>query len=466
MITPDRLMTESLRAAPWGAVVAQVLAAALRAVEPGAAVRRFVRRDGDTLLVNGHPYDLRRFERVLLVGAGKAGAPMARTAAELLGPDLTAGIVVVKQGHQDPASSDEESAQLNTQHSKLRTLEAGHPVPDTRGVAGAHQIAELLKGATERDLVLVLISGGGSALLTLPATGVTLEDIQRLTEQLLGCGASINEINALRKHLDLVKGGGLARLAHPATVVTLVLSDVVGSPLDVIASGPTVPDRSSFAETWAVLERYRLTERAPASILERLRRGLDGGLPENPGPDDPVFARVTNLLVGNNPLAAEAALAAAREAGLETMLLTTFLQGEAREAGRLLAAVAREIAASGRPLRRPACMIAGGETTVTLRGDGRGGRNQELALAAAADLGGLADVALVALATDGGDGPTDAAGAVATGATLERARAQGLDVAAHLARNDAYPFFAALGDLLLPGPTQTNVNDLVFVFVW
>ncbi len=466
MITPDRLMTESLRVAPWGATVARVLAVALRAVEPGAAVRRFVRREGDSLLVDGRPYDLRRFERVLLVGAGKAGAPMARAAADLLGPDLAAGIVVVKEGYQDPEASGEEASLLKTQHPQLSTFEAGHPMPDARGVAGARRIAELLEGATERDLVLVLISGGGSALLTLPAPGVGLGDIQLLTEQLLGCGASINEINALRKHLDLVKGGGLARLAHPASVVTLVLSDVVGSPLDVIASGPTVPDRSSFAEARAVLERYGLADRAPAPVLERLRRGLDGGLPENPGPDDPAFARVTNLLVGSNPLAAEAALAAAREAGLETLLLTTFLQGEAREAGRLLAAVAREIVASGRPLRRPACLVAGGETTVTLRGDGRGGRNQELALAAVADLAGLADVALVALATDGGDGPTDAAGAVATGATLERARVQGLDPAAHLARNDAYPFFAALGDLLLPGPTQTNVNDLAFVFVW
>ncbi|GAB4202886.1 MAG: glycerate kinase [Roseiflexaceae bacterium] len=465
MITPDRLMTTSLRGMPWGATVARVLAAALAAVEPGAAVRRFVQRTGDTLLVDGRPYDLRSFERVLLVGAGKAGAPMARAVADLLGPNLSAGIVIVKDGYGE-SGSDHDTAQLNIQHSKLKTLEASHPVPDERGVAGARQIAELLAGATERDLVLVLISGGGSALLTLPAPSVGLEDIQRLTGLLLGCGASINEINALRKHLDLVKGGGLARLAHPATVVTLVLSDVVGSPLDVIASGPTVPDRSSFAETWAVLERYGLLDQAPAPVLARLRRGLAGELPENPGPDDPAFARVTNLLVGSNPLAAEAALAAAREAGLHTLLLTTYLQGEARGAGRLLAAIAREVAASGQPLQRPACLVAGGETTVTLRGDGRGGRNQELALAAVADLAGLADVALVALATDGGDGPTDAAGAVATGTTLERARALGLDPAAHLARNDAYPFFAALGDLLLPGPTQTNVNDLVFCFAF
>jgi hydroxypyruvate reductase len=249
-------------------------------------------------------------------------------------------------------------------------------------------------------------------------------------------------------------------------MITLVLSDVVGSPLDVIASGPTVPDTSSFAEAYAVLERYGIVAEAPPPIVARLRGGMSGQIAETPKPGDPRFAKVQNLIVGSNPLAAAAALAAAQAHGFNTLLLTSFLQAEAREAGRVLAAVARELAASGQPLPRPACVVAGGETTVTLRGTGTGGRNQELALAGVADIAGLADVALVALATDGGDGPTDAAGAVATGTTLERARHLGLDPAAHLARNDAYPFFAALGDLLLPGPTETNVNDLLFVFAF
>jgi hydroxypyruvate reductase len=452
MTQPEQLLTASLRGAPWGAGVARVLAAALQAVEPGAAVRRYLRREGAALLVGGRPYDLDQFERVWIVGAGKAGAPMAAAAAEILAERLSGGVVVVKEGYAQEAGGP------------LAVVEAGHPVPDERGVAGAQRMAGLLRGAGPRDLVLALISGGGSALLTLPGEGLALGDLQRLTDLLLRSGASINEINALRKHLDAMKGGGLARLAHPAALVTLVLSDVVGSPLDVIASGPSVPDTSTFGDAWGVLERYGLLEQTPAPVLARLRRGLAGELPETPRAGDPLFGRVHNLVVGSNVQAAEAALAAARAEGWGALLLTTYLQGEAREAGRFLAAVARELAATGNPLPRPACVVAGGETTVTLRGGGRGGRNQELALAAAPELAGLADLALVALATDGGDGPTDAAGAVVTGATLERARALGLDPAAHLARNDAYPFFAQLGDLLLPGPTRTNVNDLALVF--
>jgi hydroxypyruvate reductase len=452
MTQPEQLLTASLRGAPWGAGVARVLAAALQAVEPGAAVRRYLRREGAALLVGGRPYDLDQFERVWIVGAGKAGAPMAAAAAEILAERLSGGVVVVKEGYAQEARGP------------LAVVEAGHPVPDERGVAGAQRMAGLLRGAGPRDLVLALISGGGSALLTLPGEGLALGDLQRLTDLLLRSGASINEINALRKHLDAMKGGGLARLAHPAALVTLVLSDVVGSPLDVIASGPSVPDTSTFGDAWGVLERYGLLEQTPAPVLARLRRGLAGELPETPRASDPLFGRVHNLVVGSNVQAAEAALAAARAEGWGALLLTTYLQGEAREAGRFLAAVARELAATGNPLPRPACVVAGGETTVTLRGGGRGGRNQELALAAAPELAGLADLALVALATDGGDGPTDAAGAVVTGATLERARALGLDPAAHLARNDAYPFFAQLGDLLLPGPTRTNVNDLALVF--
>ena len=466
----DRFWTTSLRTAPWGAAVTRILAAALAAVEPAAAVRRFLRLDGATLYAGEQAYDLERYQRVFLVGAGKAGVPMARAAAAILGPRLTGGVVVVKgyesapeRAHERGPASQEPTAELPA---TVELVEAGHPIPDARGVAGAQRMAALLQQATERDLVIALISGGGSALLTLPVPGVRLADLQALTTTLLGCGASINEINALRKHLDQVKGGGLAQMAHPATLVTLILSDVVGSPLDVIASGPTVPDTSTFAEAWGVLERYGIAPAVPTSIGEHLRRGMAGAIPETPKPGDPCFEHVQNLLVGSNPQAAAAAIEAARGEGLHPLLLTTYLQGEAREVGRVLAAVGRELAASGHPLPRPACIVAGGETTVTLRGAGTGGRNQELALAAVQDMAGLADVALVALATDGGDGPTDAAGAVVTGATLERARRLGLDPAAHLARNDAYPFFAALGDLLTPGPTETNVNDLAFVFAF
>jgi glycerate 2-kinase len=470
-MNPDLLLTDCLRALPGGAAVTRILAAALGAVDPAAAVRRHLRRDGDVLRAGDQAYDLSSYERVFVVGTGKAGAPMARAAAELLGDRLAGGVVVVKGYGEGARGRGGEEATLShpftpsPPHS-LTLVEAGHPIPDERGVAGARQIAQLLEQATERDLVIALISGGGSALLTLPAERISLAELQALTGVLLRCGANINEINTLRKHLDQVKGGGLARLAHPATMITLILSDVVGSPLDVIGSGPTVADTSSFGDAYAVLERYGVVHDAPAPVVDRLRRGMAGQIAETPKPGDPRFARVHNLIVGDNRQAAEAALATARAEGFNTLLLTTYLQAEAREAGRMLAAIARELAASGHPLPRPACIVAGGETTVTLRGSGRGGRNQELALAAVADLAGLPSLALIALASDGGDGPTDAAGAVVTDTTLDRARALGHDPAAHLARNDAYSFFDALGDLLKPGPTETNVNDLAFVFAF
>lgn len=461
-IDTRRLQTASLQALPQGAAILRILAAALDAVEPAAAVRRHIQRDGMQLRVGEHSYNLRDYERVLVVGAGKAGAPMARAAAQLLGDDLTKGLVIVKD-EQEPLSPVPPS---------LTLLAASHPVPDARGIAATQRMVGMLEQATERDLVLLLLSGGGSALLTLPAPGIELEHLQQLTSALLASGAAINEVNSLRKHLDLVKGGGLARMAAPATLLTLILSDVVGNPLDVIASGPGVPDSSSFADAYAVLERYDLLERVPAPVVQSLQAGLRGEREETPGPEHPAFARARHVLVGSNQQAAAAALGAAHNEGMHTLLLTTYAQGEARFVGRMLAAVAREMAATGLPtgtahplLPRPACLVVGGETTVTLRGSGHGGRNQELALAAVRDMAGLPDVALVTLATDGGDGPTDAAGAVVTGETLQRAVSQGLNPDSFLANNDAYPFFAALGDLLRPGATHTNVNDLAFLFV-
>jgi glycerate 2-kinase (EC 2.7.1.-) len=457
-MNPERLLTATLRELPHGAAVARILAAAIAAVEPGAAVRRFLRREGETLVAGDVAYDLGAFDRVWIIGAGKAGAPMAVAAAEIVGERLTGGMVVVKEGHL----TANHVAALQPQ---VELLEAGHPLPDARGVAAGERIATLLTQLGERDLVLALISGGGSALLTRPAPGISLDDLQNLTEVLLACGASINEINTLRRHLDTLKGGGLARLAAPATVITLVLSDVVGDPLDVIASGPTVADPTTFANALNVLERYNVLDQTPVAIRRRLESGVRGEIAETPKPGDPALARVGNLIIGSNRLAAEAALAAAQREGFNALILTTFLQGEARVVGRVLAAIAREIADNNRPIGRPACVIAGGETTVTLRGDGRGGRNQELALAAVADLAAAPGALLVALATDGGDGPTDAAGAVVSTTTYQRARDLGLDIAAALARNDSYPFFDALGDLLRPGSTHTNVNDLALVVV-
>ncbi len=454
MLSPERFLTTSLRAHSSGAAVARVMAAAIRAVDPEQAVRRHLRREGDCVWVGERAYDLTAFERVWLVGAGKAGLPMARAAIDVLGERVSGGVIIVKEGYAGSGSS----------LPGITLLEAGHPLPDERGMQATRQLIAVLEGAGPRDWVLCLLSGGGSALLTAPASGVSLADLQRLTAALLACGASIHEINALRKHVDTIKGGGLARMAAPAQVTALILSDVVGDPLDVIASGPTVPDTSTFAGAWDILRRYDILDQTPPAIRARLEQGLRGALPETPKPGDALFERVQNHIVCSNYQAAQAGLAQAAAEGWQTLLLTTFLQGEARQAGRMLGAVARQVARTGQPLARPFCLVAGGETTVTLRGDGLGGRNQELALGAVSELDGLPGMILAALATDGGDGPTDAAGAVVTGETLARARASGLDPQGFLARNDAYHFFAPLGDLLLTGPTLTNVNDLTFLF--
>jgi glycerate 2-kinase len=445
----------------------QVMQAALNAVEPSAAVRRHLRLEDRQLNVGepgngGRTYDLDKFERVLVVGGGKAGAPMAAAVAEILGQRVAGGLVVVKHGHalNDPTASG-----------PIEIVEAGHPVPDEAGQRAAQRIADLLRDATSRDLVVCLISGGGSALMTSPVTGVSLADLQRLTHVLLGSGATINEINTIRKHISQLKGGQLAQLASPASVISLILSDVVGDPLAVIASGPTVPDPSTFEQAWSILDRYQIVDDIPASITRRLRAGLEGDVPDTPKPGDPVFERVQNVVIGSNRLAARAATQKARELGFDTILLSTFIEGEAREVGKVVAGLAKGLmraetmAPCGKPVLKPACLIMGGETTVTLRGQGRGGRNQELALSAALSLAGWEGILIASLATDGTDGPTDAAGAFADGHTVTRAARLGLDAEGYLNRNDSYHFFEKLDDLLKTGATKTNVNDLILTFV-
>jgi len=450
---------------------AELQQAALAAVEPGAAVRRHVRREGDTpvLRVADRRYDLSDYEHVFVVGGGKAAVPMTAAIADVLGGRLTGGIVVTKYGHTRgwPVSGF-----------RFQVIEAGHPVPDENSIRGAQAVADCVAHATERDLVLCLISGGGSALLTLPVPGLDLADLQALTGALLRSGATIHEVNTVRKHCSRIKGGNLARLAAPATLVTLVLSDVVGDPLDVIASGPTVPDPTTVADARKVLERYMIRPPSvpptrgeeeppscpPAEVWEYGSMG-EGMFWETPKPGDPAFERVQHVVVGSNRLAALAAVEKARALGFNALLLSTYVEGEAREVAKVAAALAKGVRTHGDPLSPPACLVWGGETTVTIRGEGKGGRNQELALAAALALDGWPGVLVMALATDGTDGPTDAAGAVVSGETAARARTLGLDPRAALEANDSYPFFDALGDLIRTGPTGTNVNDLLFVLV-
>jgi hydroxypyruvate reductase len=427
----------------------EVLSAALQTVDPAAAVRRVMRRDGAILWVDETAYDLALYRRVLVIGSGKAGAPMAQAVESILGDRIAAGVVNVKYGYTAP-----------TQIIQLR--EAGHPVPDAAGVVGAQAMIDLLRDSTTEDLVLCLISGGGSALMTLPVEGVTLDDMRVLTDLLLRSGAPIQALNTVRKHLSQISGGQLAQLAQPANVISLILSDVVGSPLDVIASGPTVPDTTTFAEAVAVLDHYRIADRVPESIRRHLAAGAAGEIPDTPKslPD------IQNVIVADNARATQAALERAESLGFHPLLLSTFIEGEARDVAKVLAAIAKEIACADRPVARPACVILGGETTVTVRGSGKGGRNQELALAAALAIQGMENVIIASLATDGSDGPTDAAGGMVDGLTVQRGQPLGLSAQAALDHNDAYPYLAQVGDLLVTGPTNTNVNDLMAVFVW
>jgi hydroxypyruvate reductase len=413
--------------------------AALAAGDVTPLVHRVVRRDGARILVADRPCP----ERVFVFGCGKASGAMARAAEDVLDDRIADGLVVVKDGYAVATR-------------RIRQVEAGHPVPDARGEAAALALINAVEAAGAGDLVLFLISGGGSALTPAPAPPITLAEKQTTTRLLLSAGATINELNAVRKHLSLLKGGQFARAAAPAPVVSLILSDVVGDPLDVIASGPTAPDRSTFAEALAVLERRGVTPRVPASVLARLRAGAAREVPETPKPGDRLFERVTNVVIGNNALVVDAAAAEAQRLGYRAQLLTRGLQGEARE-------VARQLVARARALPARTCLIAGGETTVTVRGPGRGGRCQEFALAAALDL--RADDALVVLAagTDGTDGPTDAAGGMVDAGTVSRGERAGSAAAASLAENDAYTFLAAAGDLVVSGPTNTNLLDLYLV---
>ncbi|MDR7417157.1 MAG: glycerate kinase [Armatimonadota bacterium] len=431
---------------------ARILEVGLRAADAREGVRRVLHLEGEELRVGDRTYPLGAYDRILVVGFGKASAAMAQAVEEVLGDRISGGLVVTKEGHALPLR-------------RLEVVEAGHPLPDARGEDAARRVLRLARQADVRDLLLCLVSGGGSALLPLPAPGLTLEDKGRTTDLLLRGGATIGELNTVRKHLSAVKGGWLAKAAHPATVVVLVLSDVLGDRLDAIASGPFAPDPTTYRDALEILERYGLLDEVPTAVRRHLERGGAGEVPETPKPGDPAFERVHTVIVGNVARAAEAAAAQALALGYHTSILTTYLEGEAREVGRVVAAMALEERRAARPLPLPACLVLGGETTVTVRGMGKGGRNQELALSAALALEGVRGVLVVSFATDGTDGPTDAAGGVVDGATVFRARACGRDPRQHLARNDAYPCLDAVGGLLRTGPTGTNVNDLVLVLI-
>lgn len=430
----------------------RIFKAGLAAADPADAVRRNVRVEGNAFYAGPLSIPLAEIKRIFVIGAGKASVRMAKALEEILGDRITGGWINTKTGHSEPLS-------------RIHVHEAGHPVPDEAGREGAEQIIRIAREAGKGDLVLFCVSGGGSALLPAPVEGVSLQDKQLVTRELLACGADIGEINTVRKHLSRVKGGQLAKAAHPARLISLILSDVIGDPLDVISSGPTAPDTATFSNALAVIEKYGIVTKIPKSVLGYLSKGAAGLHPETPKPGDPVLERVTNLIVASNATAVEAAAREAESLGYAPLVLTTRVDGEAREVARVLAATARESLESGRPVQPPACIICGGETTVTLRGKGKGGRNQELALAAALAGRGVSGWSILAAGTDGTDGPTDAAGAFADGETCKKALQLDLNPERTLRENDAYTFFDRLGDLLKTGPTGTNVMDLYLILV-
>jgi glycerate 2-kinase len=422
-----------------------ILNAALLAADARQAVYRHLTATPDELRCGVANIRLRKFDRIHLLSVGKAAVAMAAAVVETIPRPLAQVLVVTKMGHAAPAPVDWE------------IIEAGHPIPDGESLRAALRVREFLAGLGSRDLLILAVSGGASALLAAPQPPTTLEDKQRTTQLLLHAGADIYELNAVRKHLSFLKGGRLAALAAPATILNLLLSDVIGDPPAVIGSGLAAPDPSTFHEAIVVIQKYGLEDRQPRSVGDLLASGARGAIPETPKPGDPVFDNVSTVVVGSNRLALQAASETAGALGYRTLIHSSALTGETREAAGRLADVFRsQFTARGLPL----CILAGGETTVTVNGPGRGGRNQEFALAAALRLAELEDVLILSAGTDGTDGPTDAAGAIATGKTLDRARAAGLDPIAHLDRNDSYPFFETLGDLVKTGPTGTNVMDI------
>lgn len=424
-------------------LIREIDRAAIESVTPSVFIPEQMRLNDETLEIQGNEFHLDDYRHIYVIAFGKAAQSMTAAAEGVLGERITSGFVLTK--HLDP------HLPLSGKYTLLR---GGHPVPTAESIDSTEKILSFLQTTQKDDLVLFLISGGGSALLTAPEEGISLSDWQTFSSLMLGCGADIREFNTLRKHLDRAKGGRLARTAQPSKCVSLILSDVVGNPLDVIASGPTVPDERTFRDALDVLDRYRLREKMPASIIDVLVRGTEGKIPETLKKDDERAAGLISLIAADNRRAAEAAVARARGLGLDAVLVRNDLTGEALEVGAALPSCF----GSARQL-----MVFGGETTVTLKGRGKGGRNQELALASVRKMAEIPGGILWTLATDGEDGPTDAAGALVTSDTLRRGMEIGMVPEDYLKANNAYAYFDALGDLLKPGPTGTNVNDLTFL---
>jgi len=431
----------------------QIFRHVLDILDPGQLVKEKVSIRDSTLIVEEREYNLNNYENIYVVGGGKACAPMAKAMEGLLGDKIDNGIIVVKYDH-------------GLSLKKIETVEASHPIPDENGERGASDILRLLSGTGEKDLIICLISGGGSALLVQPHKGITLQDIQTASAELLACGATIDEINTVRKHLSSIKGGQLAKAAYPSTLITLMLSDVVGDPMDIIASGPTVPDESTFEDAYAIIQKYTLEEKIPNIVCGFLRSGKMGEIEETPKNGNKIFDNTQNVIVGSNKIALDAAEKRAKDLGYNTIVLSSLVEGESRDVAKFFAAIAKEVSRTDTPVSKPACIIAGGETTVTIRGKGKGGRNQEFALSAAMEIEGFEGVVILSAGTDGTDGPTDATGAIVDSNTCKDARKKfNLNAEEFLSRNDSYNFFKKTGEHIVTGPTMTNVMDIMISLI-
>ena len=426
---------------------------ALSTLDPEQLVKEKVSIQDSTLIVEKSEYNLNNYENIYVVGGGKACAPMARAMEGLLGDKIDNGLIVVKYNH---------GLLLN----KIETVEASHPIPDKNGIRGTSDILKLLSKTGEKDLVICLISGGGSALLVQPHKEITLPGLQITSTKLLACGARIDEINTVRKHLSSIKGGQLAKAAYPSTLITLILSDVVGDPMDIIASGPTVPDESTFEDAYKIIQKYSLEDKIPNSIYRFINNGKIGEIAETPKIGNEIFKNTQTVIVGSNKIALKSAEKKAIDLGYNTIILSSLVEGESREVAKFFAAIAREVSRTGTPVTKPACIIAGGETTVTIKGKGKGGRNQEFALSAAMEIEGCEGIVILSAGTDGTDGPTDATGAIVDFNTCKNAREKFcLKPEEFLSKNDSYRFFRKTGEHIITGPTMTNVMDIMISLI-
>ena len=430
----------------------EILEEGLKAADPYEAVLKTLKLKGSEVFVRDLRAEVKG--RVFVVGAGKASGRMAEAVESILGELINEGIVIVPRGTAN-----------RYKVKRIHLWEADHPIPSKSGVEGASRILELVRELKEDDVLIVLISGGGSALMPLPANDISIEEKQKLTDLLLKSGASIEEINTVRKHVSRIKGGWLAYNAYPATVVSLIISDVVGDPMNMIASGPTVPDPTTFKDAYKILTKYGLLDRVPSTIRGYIEEGVKGAHPETPKPGSKVFSKVYNTIIASNNISLSAMKKKANSLGYNAIILTSFLEGEAREVGSVVASIGKEILVHDRPVKKPAVVLFGGETTVTIRGHGRGGRNQELILSAAIKIKGLKDILIASIGSDGIDGVTDAAGAMVDGETVLRAERENIDPEQYLLNNDSYTFFKKVGGLVYTGPTGTNVNDFTMILI-